>query len=302
MNKKQLLIFIAGIWLLAACDRELKEHPLPPEMKRQMEMANDPAVQAKVIAGTIAMDPELAAQAPETVSLFIFVRPPGVTAGPPLAVKRILRTRLPYEFKIGPMDVMIPDTPFEGELNLTARIDRDGNAKSSPGDIEGSLITRAGEKTVRLVLNTLIPEPRPEETTITGTVALDPKLKPPGSVPENAYLFIYARARGVQGGPPLAVKLEKNVRFPFKFQLGPDDIMMPGVDFSGDVTLIARLDQDGNAKTSPGDMEGYIPATVGDKDVTVMLDKFIGPPETGTNTAGDSSAEGELSKTIVGKK
>ena len=41
-----------SLWLVfTACDSRLKEHPLPPELKRQLEMKNNPALQAKAISG-----------------------------------------------------------------------------------------------------------------------------------------------------------------------------------------------------------------------------------------------------------
>ena len=41
-------------------------------------------------------------------------------------------------------------------MNLTARLDQDGNRKSSPGDVEGKIQITAGQKGVQLVLNNLI--------------------------------------------------------------------------------------------------------------------------------------------------
>ena len=57
---------------------------------------------------------------------------------------------MPFEFQIGQLNTMIEGSVFEGSLTLTARLDQDGNRKSSPGDIEGTANVQAGEKNVIL--------------------------------------------------------------------------------------------------------------------------------------------------------
>ncbi len=59
--------------------------------------------------------------------------------GPPLAVKRIDDLSFPQAFEIGPADRMIAAVPFTGPLQLTFRVDADGNASSrEPGDLQGA--------------------------------------------------------------------------------------------------------------------------------------------------------------------
>ena len=80
---------------------------------------------------------------------------------------------------------------------------------------------------------------------VRGEVHLAEGIQPaPGSV-----LFVIARKRGVQGGPPLAVARIGEPRFPHPFELGPDQVMIPGLRFEGPVSITARLDADGNAMT-----------------------------------------------------
>lgn len=59
--------------------------------------------------------------------LYIVARPAGAQGGPPLAVKRIVAPAFPVSFSLGPGDVMIKGTAFEGPMNLTARLDSDGD-------------------------------------------------------------------------------------------------------------------------------------------------------------------------------
>jgi hypothetical protein len=70
-------------------------------------------------------------------SLFVIVRVAGREGGPPLAVKQ-LGGEVPTSFRITEENAMIPGTPFVGDLEITVRLDGDGNAFSrQPGDLEG---------------------------------------------------------------------------------------------------------------------------------------------------------------------
>lgn len=113
---------------------------------------------------------------------------------------------------------------------------------------------------------------RPEPArTITGTVTLAPSLHT--EPPSEGALFIIAR-RG--DGPPLAVKRIPNPTFPVTFSLGPEDRMLGGTPFAGEVTLLARLKRDGTAgPPGPGDLEGRVgtAVTVGQQGVDIVLDK-----------------------------
>lgn len=88
------------------------------------------------IQGTVSVPEELAGRVPQGAVLFVIARRGG--AGPPLAVERIASPRFPVEFSLGPEDRMIQTLPFAGELQISARLDADGNAMSrEPGDLEG---------------------------------------------------------------------------------------------------------------------------------------------------------------------
>ncbi len=88
------------------------------------------------IQGSVSVSAELADRVPQGAVLFLIARRGG--AGPPLAVERIASPRFPVEFSLGPEDRMIQTLPFAGELQISARLDADGNAMSrEPGDLEG---------------------------------------------------------------------------------------------------------------------------------------------------------------------
>jgi hypothetical protein len=106
-----------------------------PEGGRGMDASAD----APPIRGIVEVTPELAGRVPPGAVLFLIARRGG--GGPPLAVVRVAEPRFPLEFVIGPEHRMIPSIPFAGELQLTARLDQDGDAASrTPGDLQGGAV------------------------------------------------------------------------------------------------------------------------------------------------------------------
>ncbi|MBW2282007.1 MAG: hypothetical protein JRG76_01485 [Deltaproteobacteria bacterium] len=110
---------------------------VPPMVRRGNpppggETASVPGVE---IRGTI----ELAPGAPAGGEGVLFVIARSGAGGPPLAVRRLPVGPFPLEFSLGPGDVMMQGRRFEGELTLTARVDRDGNPLTrGETDLSGS--------------------------------------------------------------------------------------------------------------------------------------------------------------------
>lgn len=271
---KQLTLFcsLLMIILLLGCDKDLKEHPLPESLKKELARKADPTIHNNDVFGTISIDPGLKVGLNPSAGLFIFARPEGVDAGPPLAVKRHSVFQFPFEFDIGQLNTMMEGSQFEGAMNLTARLDQDGNRKSSPGDVEGKIQITAGQKGVQLVLNNLISG---DAYNIEGTVNVSEALQK--KIPENGTLFIFARSEGVKRGPPLAVKRVAELKLPYEFTLGPQDVMMQGTAFEGPMVLAARIDVDGDARAGPGDIEGFVSAQPGDRNIKLLLNHLTGP-------------------------
>ncbi len=98
-----------------------------------------------------------------------------------------------------------------------------------------------------------------EAAPIRGTLLLAMGEEPaPGGV-----LFLIARTSPV--GPPLAVKRLPVGPFPMDFEIGPGDVMIPGLSFAGAIRLTARIDADGDPLTpaAAGDLQGALAGPVG---------------------------------------
>ena len=131
--------------------------PPPGESRGAPDLPSEVAAAGSTapITGTVELAPEFAGRTPANAVLFIIARH---GAGPPLAVKRVANPNFPFEYSIGPDDRMIQSMPFTGPIELTARIDGDGNATSrSPGDVMGTARTgpvEPGATGVAILLDT----------------------------------------------------------------------------------------------------------------------------------------------------
>lgn len=246
------------------------------------------------ITGTIEIAPAIAKRIPPDATLFVFgkqQRGPGA----PLVVKRVALPAFPAKFALSKADVMQQGMPFEGAVYLTARIDTDGMAGATPGDlqVESTSPILSGTRNVKLVIDTVVGEkggapsvaagaatPAPQSTAaasggtagaIRGTITVSPNLA--SKVKQGATLFIFAKQQP-GAGPPLAVKRTTVSTFPLTFELTKDNVMQPGMPFDGDVYLTARIDGDGIAGAGPGDLEGVTtkPVAVGTGNVALTID------------------------------
>ncbi len=123
--------------LSSGCDRRLEpwvppnaelpapEHPVRiPGLERPV-----PRNQAAVISpaaplrGVVDLAPGVQ---PFNEGVIFVIARSGAT-GPPLAVKRLPLGPFPLLFNLGQSDVMVPGRKFEGPIQLSARMDRDGD-------------------------------------------------------------------------------------------------------------------------------------------------------------------------------
>lgn len=114
-------------------------------------MASGPAPK---ISGTIALAE--GANPPKGAVLFVMAR--SGPSGPPVAVVRLEPTAFPMPFELTEANTMMAGTPFAGALNISARLDTDGDAMSkAPTDLvgESSGIVSVGSEGVSLVLSPL---------------------------------------------------------------------------------------------------------------------------------------------------
>lgn len=108
---------------------------------------------------------------------------------------------------------------------------------------------------------------------VAGTITLAPERV--AKLGASDTLFILARPADQPNGPPLAVLKMVGMKFPLKYELGQEDVLMPGKFFTGKVQVQAVLRKSGIATLPvPGDVRGVHAQAVepGAKDVDIALD------------------------------
>jgi cytochrome c-type biogenesis protein CcmH len=115
----------------------------------------------QTISGTITIDPKLKSNVDANAALFIIARPATGQGGPPLAVKKIDKPTFPLNYSLNQENVMIQGSPFAGKINITVRLDKDGNPTSrGAGDMTGEYKknpAEVGVKNADIVIDQLMP-------------------------------------------------------------------------------------------------------------------------------------------------
>ena len=93
------------------------------------------------VQGVVTISAALENQLSPNAVLYIAARTPGISAGPPLAVKRFTQPiHFPVEFTLSGQDSMIADRPFKGRVMIKARVSQSGTAiPAMSGDLEPSM-------------------------------------------------------------------------------------------------------------------------------------------------------------------
>jgi cytochrome c-type biogenesis protein CcmH len=312
MRTLALVTIVALLTASAACDRNIEpfvpgEEPRQPDLSRIFPAPDDEALDPNSapstrsqprpagasIRGRVVVAPGHEGAAPADGVLFIIARPGAVQAGPPLAVVRIAAPRFPLDYEIGAGDIMMQGMRFEGELELSARLDTDGNATTRlPSELGVRLAgsVTPGSRDVELVLTQGGAESAPRSRAVDpalGSESASPangqsikgtiRLAPGRSAPDHSgsTLFVIARPAGVPGGPPLAVLRTVSPAWPLDFEIGQANVMVPGRRFEGSIDLSARLDSDGDAMTrDAGDPQAKLtkPVTPGNVGIELVLE------------------------------
>jgi cytochrome c-type biogenesis protein CcmH len=130
------------------------EKASPPGVQSSPETSQRaPASDGPEITGTITVARDLTRRVQEGSVLFVIAHK---AAGLPFAVKRIVSPRFPLAYRLGPEDLMMAGSAFEGEIRVSARLSRTGNAgPAQPGDLEGEHAepVRVGARNVDIAIS-----------------------------------------------------------------------------------------------------------------------------------------------------
>jgi hypothetical protein len=110
----------------------------PADEAEAVPTAPDPKAS---VSGTITLPAARKKDVKKGDVLFIVARKAGGPPGPAsmLAVQKMQAEDFPMKFTLSGRDAMIPGTPFEGEISITVRVDKDGDAMTrKKGDVFGT--------------------------------------------------------------------------------------------------------------------------------------------------------------------
>ncbi|MBZ0232048.1 MAG: hypothetical protein K8M05_06815, partial [Deltaproteobacteria bacterium] len=102
-----------------------------------------------------------------------------------------------------------------------------------------------------------------------------------GKVPAGSVIFLAVRqadpSTGQGVGMPIATdKLVVGSSWPLSFNIDESKAMIGGTGFSGDVVVMARFDQDHEARSKqPGDIVGQVRTTIPAASLTITLDQVL---------------------------
>jgi cytochrome c-type biogenesis protein CcmH len=119
--------------------------------------AKEPAAGVS-LAGTVSLDPSLAAKAAPGDTVFILARP-AAGSRMPLAIARVTVAQLPYRFNLDDSMAMAPGATISSHAQITvvARVSKAGSAAPQKGDIEGSIGPVApGASGLKIVLSRVL--------------------------------------------------------------------------------------------------------------------------------------------------
>jgi hypothetical protein len=156
--------------------------PPPPTVDDQMVAAPPDAKQS--ISGTISLPAARKRDVAATDIVFIIARRAGAAPGPGsmLAVQKHPVGQFPMPFTLSARDAMIPGTPFAGSINITVRLDKDGDGLTrKKGDLYGQANgVPVGSQGVTIPLDSVQTEDQTLAGGAVGQGGPGPGQKPPG--------------------------------------------------------------------------------------------------------------------------
>ena len=136
---------------------EIPQSDKPPLPAAATATAESPSSPAAEIVGRISIDPKIKSQVDSQATLFIIAYGEGSKGGAPIAVKKIDHPVFPLSYSLGNENSMMQGSPFPAKINITVRLDKDGNGITrQPGDLLGEYkknpVAR-GSKSVDIVID-----------------------------------------------------------------------------------------------------------------------------------------------------
>ncbi len=142
----RLFLVLAGILALLSC-QELPKEYRGEEGKKKLEK-----YRYQFVKGVVDVAEGLRSRIPKD-DYFLIISLRSLDDPMPVAVLRVKNPKFPYKFKITGRHKIREDRMIEGDMILTARISKNPGAESQPGDLVGIIQVRAGQKGVKVLID-----------------------------------------------------------------------------------------------------------------------------------------------------
>jgi hypothetical protein len=247
-----------------------------------------------VISGRVDIDADLAGRLTGTERVFVVAQS---LDGQPVAVQHVWGLGFPLQFCISSANILEGTGELPAEVLLSARVTLSNDPLG--GGMTGTVSqpVSLGSQGVRIQITSAesaaVDAPSPATSAniakpsglyvdrkdagakfIGGIVALGVSLD--GGEKSTDVLYIIVRSVDDQ---LLTVSAPyRQPRFPLEYKLTTENIMMGTIPDDQDVVVIARLDRDGNALSSAGDVEGECkrrPVRMGDIGADIVLNTLV---------------------------
>ncbi|EDP74576.1 hypothetical protein [Hydrogenivirga sp. 128-5-R1-1] len=137
--------------LLAVSCQELPKDYRGEEGRKKLERYRN-----QFVKGVVVVDEKLKDKIPEK-PYFLIISVKNLKEPQPIAVLRVRNPEFPFTFKITGKNKIRTDRFIEGELLVSARVSRTPMAEAQKGDLVGSASAKAGDRNVKVVIDTEVP-------------------------------------------------------------------------------------------------------------------------------------------------
>lgn len=135
MRRFLVLALVGGFG--SACNNKPAEQP--PAQEQAAPSMKLPPLPSGTIEGRLELAPALAEKVAAGDIIYLMARNAG-TGGIVAVQKLAAPATFPLEFKLSGENVMMPGMSLAGQIKLSARVDKDGDAMSKlPGDVTGEV-------------------------------------------------------------------------------------------------------------------------------------------------------------------
>ena len=176
---------------IAAGPPATAHRPSPPTPgSSEVETVAPPPDPRASISGTITLPPQRRKDVAKSDIVYIIARRAGGPPGPGsmLGVQKHPVGEFPMPFTLSGRDAMVPGTPFEGNVDISVRLDKDGDAMTRrKGDLLGEVKgVKVGAAGVPIPLDTVLTEDKTLGAGMPGHGGAMPAMPPSGAPPRGA--------------------------------------------------------------------------------------------------------------------